>query len=127
VLGGLIALQVFQSARYKRQTEAFPNDSIVGAGRPVLLEIGAASCIYCRRMMPVLTELAADESIGFAVALVSLDTQPEAREKYGVQAIPMQIFYDGQGRELDRHTGMLTREQIFERWRRLEIDPQPSS
>ena len=122
VLGAWLGVQGWQISRYNRQTAAFPDDSIVGQGKPVLVEIGAASCIYCRRMIPVLTETAAEYGDQFSVALVSLDRQPGAQERYGVQAIPTQVFYDGGGHELYRHTGSLSKQEILDRWQQLGVD-----
>lgn len=122
VLGLWIALQAVQILRYNRQTESLPDDAIVGQGRPVLLQISSANCGYCRQMLPVLTELANREESDFAVALVSLDKRPAAEDKYGVRAIPMQIFYDGRGNELYRHTGYLSKPEIHDLWRQLGIE-----
>lgn len=120
VLGFWIALQAVQSVRYNRQAESFPGDLIVGRGKPVLLQIGSATCGYCRQMLPALTELA-NQQADFSVALVSLDKQPAAAAKYEVQAIPMQIFYDGRGKELYRHTGYLSKAEILNQWRQLAV------
>ena len=122
VVGLVLAVQFVQISRYNRQISAFPDASVVGQGRPVLLEIGSSTCMYCRRMLPVLIELAGEEPKNFTVALVSLDRNPAAQKIYNVQAIPMQIFYDGQGRELYRHTGVLSREEILSRWLKLGVD-----
>ncbi|MEJ5259178.1 MAG: thioredoxin family protein [Anaerohalosphaeraceae bacterium] len=117
----LLAVQFIQTRRYQTQTENFPDDSIVGQGRPVLVQITSASCIYCRRMMPTLTELARTHAPHFAIALVSLDRQPQAGRKYEVQALPMQIFYDAQGNELSRHVGAMSREEILNQWRQAGL------
>jgi len=118
----LFVLQSVQQARYRSQVEHFPDDSIIGNGRPVLLQISSAYCIYCRRMLPTLTELAHEYTDRFTVAVVSLDKQPQAKQKYEVQAVPVQIFYDGQGQELFRHTGKMSRDEILDCWRRLGIE-----
>jgi len=116
-----IALQAVQITRYNRQVESLPDDSIVGEGQPVMVQFSAASCGYCRRMLPVLTEMAAGEETFFSVALVSLDKRPSAQDQYDVQAIPMQIFYDSGGNELYRHTGYLSKQEIIDRWRQLGV------
>jgi thioredoxin 1 len=121
-LGALLVMQAVQISRYNRKVQAFPDDSVVGQGRPVLLQISSAGCIHCRRMMPVLTDLADQYAELFTVALVSLDKQPNAQTQYNVQAIPLQIFLDGQGTELFRHTGKLSKDEILNRWRQLGVE-----
>ncbi len=120
-LAALLAVQWSQSRRYQTQAAQFPDDSIIGQGRPVLVQVSSAGCIYCRQMMPTLTELAQTHSPYFQVAVVSLDKQPKAHQKYNVQAIPMQIFYDAQGQELARHVGAMSRREILQQWQQLGL------
>jgi thioredoxin 1 len=117
----LAVVQILQTRRYQKQAEQFPDDSIVGQGRPVLVQISSAGCMYCRRMMPALAELAQTHSDYFAVAVVSLDRRPDASRRYEVQAVPMQVFYDAEGRELCRHVGAMSREDILQQWRKAGI------
>lgn len=124
VLGAvaLLALMQFvQMRRYHKQEEDFPGDSIVGQGSPVLVQISSASCIHCRRMLPTLTKLTRTHGEHFTIAVVSLDKHPRAAELYQVQAVPMQIFYDGQGRELSRHVGTMSADEILQQWRQAGL------
>jgi thioredoxin-like negative regulator of GroEL len=121
-LAALLIMQAVQTRRFNQKVQAFPDESVIGQGKPVLLQISSAGCIHCRLMLPTLTELADRYAEHFTVALVSLDKQPDAQQKYGVQAIPMQIFLDGQGTELFRHTGKLSKEEILDRWSQLGVE-----
>ena len=118
----LMVVQFVQISRYNRRTSAFADASIVGQGKPVLLEIGSASCVYCRKMLPVLVGLSDMQDKNFTIAMVSLDQNPAAQQLYRIEAIPTQIFYDGQGNELYRNVGFLSREEILSRWLQLGID-----
>jgi len=44
---------------------------------------------------------------------------PDAANPYRIQVIPTQIFYDANGKELFRHVGFYSREQILGKWREL--------
>ena len=44
---------------------------------------------------------------------------PDAANPYRIQVIPTQIFYDANGKELFRHVGFYSREQILGKWRGL--------
>jgi thioredoxin 1 len=44
---------------------------------------------------------------------------PDAGKAYGIGMIPTQIFYDGTGRELFRHEGFFSRQEILDTWKRL--------
>ena len=41
---------------------------------------------------------------------------PDAAEPYRIRLIPTQIFYGADGRELSRHEGFMSREEILARW-----------
>jgi len=43
-------------------------------------------------------------------------------EKYGVSTIPTQIFLDAKGKELFRHEGFFSREEILAKWKELGLD-----
>ena len=42
-----------------------------------------------------------------------------AGNRYGIRVIPTQIFFDPQGKELFRHEGFFSKDDILETWRRL--------
>jgi thioredoxin 1 len=46
----------------------------------------------------------------------------EQAQKYGIRAIPTQIFFDGDGREVYRHTGFMDKKSIVERLRQLGVE-----
>jgi len=93
--------------------------STVAAGLPALVDLGALSCVPCRMMAPILDALRDDYAGQFAVEFIDVSIQPDQAERYGVRMIPAQIFFDAEGRELFRHFGYLSREQILGRWQRL--------
>ncbi|MDD5092154.1 MAG: thioredoxin family protein [Candidatus Wallbacteria bacterium] len=89
---------------------------------PRLLDLGAGSCIPCKMMAPILDKLESDFAGKLDVKFIDVwKNQAEAR-KYGVQAIPTQIFYDATGRELFRHTGFYAREEILKKWKELGFE-----
>ncbi len=47
---------------------------------------------------------------------------PSAGEPYRIYSIPTQIFYDEHGRELTRHQGFLSKEDILATWKRVGYD-----
>lgn len=123
-LAGLFLLHVFQIGRFNRQSSNFSDESVIGQGKPVLLQISSADCPPCRRMMPVLADLNARYADHFTIALISLDNQPQAQSRYNVQAVPTQIFFDEQGNALHRHTGGLTADQVLSLWSQLGVKIQ---
>jgi thiol-disulfide isomerase/thioredoxin len=88
-------------------------------GLPRLLDLGAGKCIPCKAMAPILEELGQDYAGRMEVVFLDVWQDPEAGRTHGVEVIPTQIFLDGEGRELFRHQGFLSREDILGHWKRL--------
>ncbi len=84
-----------------------------GAGQPMLLDLGAGTCIPCRAMQPILEGLKGEYEGRVAVQFVDVHEHQDWAQKYRVYLIPTQIFFDAQGKELYRHEGFFSREEIL--------------
>jgi thioredoxin 1 len=90
--------------------------------RPRLLDLGATTCIPCKKMAPVLEELKIEYEGRLDVQFVDVWNMPGVANQYGVQSIPIQIFFDASGKELYRHQGFLAKEEILSKWDELGVD-----
>ena len=89
---------------------------------PLLIDVGAKQCIPCKMMAPILEELKKEYPGVFKTEFVDVWENPDAGQKYGIRAIPTQIFYDASGREFYRHMGYFSKEQILDTFRKQGID-----
>ena len=89
---------------------------------PVLMDLGADKCIPCKMMMPVLEALEKEYAGKLSVVFVDVWKNPGAAPKYGVQSIPTQLFFDASGKELFRHTGSYSKEEILAKWKELGVN-----
>lgn len=89
---------------------------------PRLLDLGAGKCIPCKMMAPILEELGKDFAGKLNVEFIDVWQNPDGGKQYGVEMIPTQIFFDATGRELFRHTGFFSREDILAKWKELGVD-----
>jgi thioredoxin 1 len=88
---------------------------------PKMVDFWSPTCPPCRQMMPILAEL--HEEYDHAFVLVKVDVsqaenQSLARDNQ-IQYIPTQIFYDENGKQLYRHTGFFSKQQILDKWKEL--------
>src|SRR5512133_812124 len=83
---------------------------------PRLVDVGAGKCIPCKAMAPILAQLRTDFAGRMEVEFVDVWVNPDAGQPYGIRMIPTQIFYGADGRELSRHEGFMSREDILARW-----------
>jgi len=71
------------------------------------IELGSVNCIPCKMMQPVMEKIE-KEFVG-QVKTVFYDVWTKEGkpygQKYGIRAIPTQVFLDENGKEFHRHTG----------------------
>jgi len=91
-------------------------------GIPRLVDLGADKCIPCKAMAPILVELRAEYAGRLQVDFIDVWKDPSAGDPYRIYAIPTQIFFDGQGKELTRHEGFISKADILATWQRLGYD-----
>ena len=72
-------------------------------------------------MAKVLDALRASQGAKLKVDFVDVFEQPEAGDRYKISLIPTQIFYDTAGREIFRHTGYFSHNDILAKFRELGV------
>jgi thioredoxin 1 len=89
---------------------------------PKLVDLGSDQCIPCKEMAPILAQLR-QEFIGrIGVVFIDVKKNPDEGEKYGIRLIPTQIFYDASGKEVFRHEGFFSRQEILAKFKEMGID-----
>jgi thioredoxin 1 len=89
---------------------------------PHLVDLGADKCIPCKMMAPVLEGLKEEYAGRLQVTFIDVWKDPAPGRKYGINVIPTQIFLAPDGRELFRHEGFYSREDILSKWRELGFE-----
>ncbi len=96
---------------------------------PTMVDFWSPTCPPCRQMIPLLHEL--EEEYAHAFKLVKVDVSlPENQSlaiQNQIQYIPTQIFYDENGKQLFRHTGFFSKEQILSKWEELGYKMTPKA
>ena len=90
-------------------------------GLPRLLELGSDSCRPCQMMQPVLAELRKEYPGKMQVDFIDVWKDESVGQRYGIQAIPTQIFFDAKGKEVFRHIGFYPKEEILAKFKELGI------
>ena len=93
-----------------------------GTSLPHLIDLGADKCIPCVMMAPILEELKEEYKGRLEVTFIDVWKDPAPGRKYGIRAIPTQIFLTPDGQELFRHEGFLSKVDILAKWRELGFD-----
>jgi len=90
---------------------------------PRLVDLGAGKCIPCKMMKPILDDLKANYADTFETTFIDVWEKPESAQPYKITIIPTQIFYAADGRELFRHEGFLSKEDILAKWQTFGVAP----
>ncbi len=84
---------------------------------PRLVDIGAKTCIPCKMMAPILEQLKTEYAGRLKVEFLDVRENPDLAREYNVMVIPLQIFYDTNGKELFRHEGFFSKADILNKWK----------
>ena len=85
----------------------------LSSGKPTVIDLGARSCIPCKKMAPILEALAGEYRSKATVLFIDVHEDQAAARKFGVQMIPTQIFFDAKGKEVTRHMGFMDKADIL--------------
>ena len=116
----LLGLTLVASPASAGQENPLP-DKLPIPGMVTLIDLGAATCIPCKMMEPILSQLEKEYEGKAAVVFIDLRYHKEMARKYKIRAIPTQIFYDQDGNEAGRHEGFLAKEAIEKAFEKLGV------
>jgi len=89
---------------------------------PRLVDLGADKCIPCKMMAPILEEMKKDYAGTINVEFIDVWKEPDKAKEYGISIIPTQIFFDASGKELFRHEGFFSKEDILGKWKEFGVE-----
>ena len=81
-------------------------------GMVTMIDLGAKKCVPCKMMAPILEKMEKQYDGKAAIVFIDVWENKAQATKYGVRAIPTQIFYDETGKETYRHVGFLSEKAI---------------
>lgn len=85
----------------------------LASGKPAVIDLGARSCIPCKKMAPILESLSSEYRGKASVLFIDVHENPDLAGKFRIQMIPTQIFFNAQGKEVKRHIGFMDKPAIL--------------
>jgi thioredoxin 1 len=82
-------------------------------GMVTMIDLGAKKCIPCKMMAPILEKMEKRYEGRAAIVFIDVWEHREQASRFGIRAIPTQIFYDARRqREASRHVGFMSEDDI---------------
>ena len=95
-----------------RISETEFNSEVLAAELPVLADFYSDSCIPCKRMSPILSQLEAEYADKIKIVKINTNFEKELVEKYSIQAAPTLILFKN-GEEVSRIRGAAKKDEII--------------
>jgi thioredoxin 1 len=114
---GIISLAVLAGSLFLSGfSQASDVDSVLAQakkdGKVVMLELGSVGCIPCEQMKPVMQKLRDTYKGKLEVFFIDVREDNKAGRRFGVHMIPTQVFLDIAGKEIHRHIGFYSYDEI---------------
>jgi len=92
---------------------AIPLEEALSNGKPTVAEFGAATCVPCKAMKPVLEGIVAEYGDRINLSFIDVRNHTDLTTKYKIVYIPTQVFFDSGGQEVTRHVGFWPKEDVL--------------
>jgi thiol-disulfide isomerase/thioredoxin len=91
------------------------------SGKPTLVDFGSKGCVPCDMLAPILKTLQGKYEGKANIVVVQVGEEPILASRYGVEVIPIQIFYNKSGKEVFRHLGFYSQKDIEQKLSELGV------
>ena len=115
----LICLFLFIPISGNVRADEFKNLPVKGT--VTLIDLGAKMCIPCKMMAPILEKMEKVYKGKAAVVFIDVWEHREQAQRFRIRAIPTQIFYDKNGKEVYRHVGFLAEKDIVAQLEKMGV------
>ena len=90
-------------------------------GMVTMVDLGAEKCVPCKMMAPILEKLKKAYEGKAAIIFIDVWKDSEPAHRYGIRAIPTQIFFDAGGKEVHRHVGFMSEKDITDQLTKMGV------
>ena len=92
-------------------------------GMVTMIDLGAKKCIPCKMMAPIMEKMEKKYDGKAAIVFIDVWEHREQASRFGIRAIPTQIFYNADGKEASRHVGFMSEDDIVKTLSQLGVKP----
>ncbi len=90
-------------------------------GMVTMIDLGAKKCIPCKMMAPILEKMEKNYKGKAAIIFIDIWKNKDQAKKFGIRAIPTQIFFNKEGKEVYRHVGFMGETAIIKQLKKMGV------
>ncbi len=90
-------------------------------GMVTMIDLGAKKCIPCKMMAPIMEKMEKIYKGKAVIAFIDVWEHREPVNRFGIRAIPTQIFFDKNGKEVYRHAGFMPEKAIVAQLEKIGV------
>jgi len=91
-------------------------------GMVTMIDLGATQCIPCKMMAPIMEKMEKVYQGKAAIVFIDVWKNRGQAGRFGISAIPTQIFFDPKGKEVYRHVGFMSEKAIVAQLKKMGVD-----
>jgi len=90
-------------------------------GVVTMIDLGAEKCVPCKMMAPIMAKLEKAYAGRAAIVFIDVWKNEEQVGRFGIRAIPTQVFFNEKGKEVYRHVGFMSEEDIVAQLEKMGV------
>lgn len=102
-------------------SEEFEKVPVPVKGMITMIDLGAKKCIPCKMMAPILEKMEKNYKGKAAIIFIDVWKNRDQAGRFGIRAIPTQIFFNKEGKEVYRHVGFMGETAIIEQLKKMGV------
>ena len=104
--------RAFASAGVRVGTDANFAAAVLNSNKPIMVDFTATWCTPCKRLAPIVDQVA-DEYAGRAIVVkVDIDENPVITVQYDIRSVPTVLIFSG-GVVVERYVGLQTKGNLI--------------
>jgi len=102
-------------------SEEFEKMPVPVKGMVTMIDLGAKKCIPCKMMAPILEKMEKNYKEKAAIIFIDVWKNKDQAGRFRIRAIPTQIFFNKEGKEVYRHVGFMGEKAIIEQLKKMGV------
>lgn len=91
-------------------------------GMVTMIDLGATECVPCKLMAPIMEKMEKQYDGRAAIVFIDVWKYREQARRFGIRAIPTQIFFNENGQEVFRHVGFMSETAIVNQLKQMGVE-----